>query len=309
MATTPTRSSDRERTAARLLKSSAERSYDPDVDIDWDAPDDAELLFMPEELVTLYGTPLWETMTPKQRRDLGRYEIAWITSQGIQSEIVLMEILLRVAAKYDPTRAHVHYALTEVADECRHSTMFGRGLQTLRVEGDPPPPKLPPGAARVLRLIGAAVPIGPVSWAAALFIEDVLDKMQREIMTDERVQPRVRMVNRIHVLEEARHMTFAREELTRSMERSGSLTVAISRVVVGLAVYLNPVLQMHPRVYKNVGLDPYEARRQALANPHRKEAARRHAERFVSTMRDAGLIEGRLATALWKRSDFYSEAS
>jgi hypothetical protein len=292
----------REATALRLLQSSAEHSYDPDVDIDWEAPEEDDKLFLPEELVTLYGTPLWDTMTDEQKRDLGRYELAWITSTGIFAELGLMTMLVRVAALHDPTKSHVHYALTEIADECRHSTMFSRALEAHRRDGDPAPLRLPKGAIRIARLAGALLPIGPVSWAGTLMVEDILDKLQRETMNDERVQPRVRMVNRIHVLEEARHMTYARDELTRSVRRSGPVGMALSRLTVALLAYTNPMLQMHPRVYKDVGLDPYEARRQALANPHRQEALARHSERFVATMEDAGLIKGRVTKALWNRS-------
>ncbi len=292
----------REETAARLLRSSAEHSYDPDVDIDWDAPEEPGKLFLPEALVTLYGTPLWKTMTDEQRSDLGRYELAWITSQGIVAELGLMTMLVRVAAMHDPTSSHVHYALTEVADECRHSTMFSRALETHRREGDPELPKPPKWAVGVARFAGAVLPIGPVSWAATLMVEDLLDKLQRETLNHERVQPRVRMVNRIHVLEEARHMTYAREELARSVARSGIVAMTLARLTVALMAYANPLLTMHPAVYQAVGLDPHEARRQALANPHRHAALQRHAERFVSTMEDAGLIKGRVTTALWQRS-------
>lgn len=291
-----------EETASRLLRSSAERSYDPDVDIDWDAPEDPDKLFLPEELVTLYGTPLWETMTEDQRADLGRYELAWITSQGIVAELGLMTMLIRVAAMHDPTSSHVHYALTEVADECRHSTMFSRALEVHRREGDPDLPKLPRWALGVARFAGAVLPIGPISWAGTLMVEDILDKLQRETLNDDRVQPRVRMVNRIHVLEEARHMTYARDELTRSVERSGIVGMTLARLSVALMAYANPMLTMHPATYKAVGLDPYEARRQALVNPNRHVALQRHAERFVATMQDAGLIKGRVTTALWRRS-------
>ena len=293
----------REATALRLLRSSADKSYDPDVDIDWDAPELPDKLFLPEELVTLYGTPLWETMTDQQKRDLGRYELAWITSQGIMAELGLMTMLVRVASMHDPTTSHVHYALTEVADECRHSTMFSRGLEAHTRPDDPDLPRPPRWMIRGARLMGALLPIGPLSWAATLLVEDILDKLQRETMNDESIQPRVRMVNRIHVIEEARHMTYARDELTRSVERAGPVTLALTRLILGVLALTNPLLQMHPRVYKDVGLDPYEARRQALANPHRRQAMARHSERFVATMEEAGLIKGRVTTALWRRSD------
>jgi len=53
----------REEFAERLLKGSVRKSYAPVVDIDWDAPLDPDKFFLPPKCVSLYGTPLWDSMT------------------------------------------------------------------------------------------------------------------------------------------------------------------------------------------------------------------------------------------------------
>src|SRR5699024_2909894 len=126
---------DREKTAERLLKSSANKFYDPEVDIDWDAPLVEGKRYVPERHSTLYGTELWEQLTPEQRIELGKHEIASIASNGIWFEVLLMQMLLREVYREDPTSRHAQYALTEVADECRHSTMFARMTERI---GCPP---------------------------------------------------------------------------------------------------------------------------------------------------------------------------
>lgn len=302
------RRASREAVAARLLSSSAERWYDPDVDIDWDQPPADGKVYHPEELISLYGTPLWESMTAEQRYELGRQEIAWITTRGIFAEIGLMQTLLRVAAATGPISDHAHYALTEVAEECRHSIMFGRAIRA-NLQGDvdrlPKPPKWVLSVARVLT---AVLPLGTATWANTLMVEDLLDRMQRETTRNDDVQPMVRMVNRIHILEEARHMTYAREEMQRCIERDGPVALAFNRLLIALGAWADPRIAIHPKVYANVGLDPKQARRQAMSNPHRHEVIRRHAKRFVDTMEQAGLIKGRLTTALWRRSYMWEPA-
>lgn len=49
---------DREQVAERLLDSSAKHSFDPDTELDWDAPLEEGKWFWPPELVSLYDTPL-----------------------------------------------------------------------------------------------------------------------------------------------------------------------------------------------------------------------------------------------------------
>ena len=122
---------DRDRTAARLLRSSAEHSYDPEVEIDWEAPLAPDRYFVPPHRSTLYGTALWEGMTEQQRITLTRHEVASIAGLGVWFETILMQLLIRGYYKQDPTAAHAQYALTEVADECRHSVMFGRMIDRL----------------------------------------------------------------------------------------------------------------------------------------------------------------------------------
>src|SRR5262245_782290 len=122
---------DREKTAERLLRASAEHSYDPDVDIDWAAPLAPDRYFVPPHRSSLYGTALWDGLTEEQRITLTRHEAASIASLGIWFETILMQLLIRGYDRLDPTAAHAQYALTEVADECRHSVMFGRMIARL----------------------------------------------------------------------------------------------------------------------------------------------------------------------------------
>jgi hypothetical protein len=290
-------SPDSERTAARLLSSSAQRSYDPDVDLDWSDPVVEGKHFHPPEGCTLYGTPLWDELTPEQRVELGKHEIACVGSLGIVSEIALMHGLLHLAGSGDPTSDYVHYALTEVADECRHSTMFGKSIRV----GGTGAYLIPTWLRAVLPVIGL-LPITALSWAATLLVEDLTDKQQRETMVDDRIQPSIRMINRIHVIEEARHMSFAREELFRAVETAGPLEMALSRVVLaGLAFGVSRV-RVLPRVYASVGLPPRRAWRAGLDNPHYHRTLQRYADRMVATFTEAGLMRGPVTMFIWRRS-------
>jgi len=79
----PTSSSAREEFAERLLKGSVKKSYEPVVDIDWDAPLEPDKFFLPPEVVTLYGTPQWDAMTREQQIELSRQELVNVLSAGI----------------------------------------------------------------------------------------------------------------------------------------------------------------------------------------------------------------------------------
>lgn len=287
----------REKVAERLLRSSAARSYDPEVDIDWSAPLPADKAYLPEHRVSLYGTELWQGLTAEQRHELGKHEIISITSFGIYAEVALMHLLLKVVTKGDPTTRHAQYALTEVADECRHSTMFGRGIERSGVG-----PYLSPRWFRMALNLSLMLPIGPATYGGTLLVEELLDRLQRETLADEDMQPTIRMINKIHVLEEARHISFAREEVKRMVPKMGRLPLALNRLALAFAAPFLVRLLVQPDVYRSVGLDPKQARKVALSNPHHRESLRWMGERLVGFLTEAGMIKGRVTTALWRRS-------
>ena len=294
---------DREDIAQRLLRSSAKASFDPLVEIDWDAPIDPDRYAIRPERVSLYGTELWEQLSEAQRKELSRHETASIASIGIWFETILMQMLVRHAYDRDPTSNHIQYAYTEIADECRHSVMFAKmvgrlGARYYRV--DP----LTQFLGRVFKTISNT----PLTFSAALYVEEVLDQLQRESMVDEELEPLVRAVSRIHVVEEARHMRYAREEFLRVWKRRGPLSKAYSRLVLALVVYFATTRLVHPDCYAAVGLDPRAARRAARRNPHWRRSLTWMARKAVATFTEAGVIQGP-AKGLWRRAGVLEESA
>jgi hypothetical protein len=287
---------DREQVAERLLESSAKHSYDPDTALDWDAPLEDGKWFWPPELVSLYDTPLWRRMSPEQQRDLSRHEAASLASLGIWFEIILMQLLVRHIYDKPVTSAHVRYALTEIADECRHSKMFARLIQR---SGAPayPVSRLNHQLARVLKTVSTT----PGSFACTLLGEEILDWMQRLTFPDERVQTLVRGVTRIHVVEEARHVRYAREELRRQMVTAPRWERELTRISSGEAARVFSVAFVNPEVYARVGLDKREAVAQVKASGHRREVMRTGARRLTDFLDEIGVLRG-VGRRLWTSS-------
>ncbi len=283
-------------TAHRLLRSTARQSYDPEVDIDWDAPLVDGAWFMQPERLSLYGTPVWEAMSREQRVELSRHEVASIASVGLWFEIILMQMMVRELYDEDPRSERTQYALTEVGDECRHSVMFGRAIARCGVPAYGPTPHVHRLGRGFKALAG-----GVSAYASILVAEEILDRWQRELMRDERVQPLIRMVSRIHVLEEARHMTFAREEVERALPTLTRPQLAWHRMIVAQTAFMVARTLVNPQVYVAVGLDPKEAKRAAFTNPRYRETLAWMGERVVGFLDEQGLI-GPTQRKVWERS-------
>ncbi|MFE9400048.1 diiron oxygenase [Streptomyces flavidovirens] len=281
--------------AERLLRASA-ASAGVDARIDWDASFEEGAWFMPPEWVSLYGTPLWQSMDHTSRVELSRQEMAALASGGIWTELCLMQMLGRYMAGRDLIDARTRYALTEVGEETRHSLMFARLISAMRCRA-----YTPPGYVNHLFSLTNVVYGRIGTFAVTLLSEEVNDLVQREAMKDERVQPLVRQVCRVHVTEEARHVSFARTELTHAMRTASAANVRVQRELVGVTAFVFMAHRMPATVYRAVGLDPAAARQQALANPHYREILRRSGHKAVTFLTEIGLISPR-QRHWWRRA-------
>lgn len=284
-------------TARRLLGSAETLSYDPVHEVDWETPLDKDFHGASPEWSTLYGTSYWAELTPAQQKELTRQEAASVASTGIWFEMILQQMVLRDFYAKDPTDPAFQWALTEIADECRHSIMFARGAEK---RGAPPyrPRKLAVELGRVFKATAG----GEAAYAAILVAEEVLDVMQRDWMRDERVVPFVRTINNIHVVEESRHMKFAREETRERLEGAGRLRRQYNALVVSIASYFIVSSMVNPAVYANAGLDTRRAVREAKANEHHKSMMRTSCAGLMEFLASCGLLT-RAATVFYKRAN------
>ncbi|WP_138844091.1 AurF N-oxygenase family protein [Rhodococcus pyridinivorans] len=277
----------RQETAQRLLDSSARLSYDPELEIDWDAPLVDGKYGMTPEWCSLYGTDLWERMSEDQRITLTEHEAASIAGTGIWFEMILMQMLVRDLYRHDPATPYVQFGLTEIADECRHSIMFARSAQRYGI-----PSYRPKRWIRETGRLFKAVARGALAYGGTLFAEEILDMMQRDFMRDERVQPITRTVSHVHVVEESRHIRYAREETRRRSARLGRLERAWIRIHLGVSAYFVVTSLVNDQVYAAAGLDVAEAKKAAQENGHYHDKLRQGTRRTVEFLDEVGLIGG-----------------
>ncbi|MCE5291282.1 MAG: diiron oxygenase [Nocardiaceae bacterium] len=292
-----------EKLSTTLIKASQKQSYNPWVDIDWDAPLDPDKFYITPNRVTLYGTDMWDEMTRAQQIELSKHETASIASAGVFFEMILMQMVLRTIYDQDPRTSHVHWALTEIADECRHSIMFGKYCDKVGVS-----PHRHSAMFNELGRIFKTIAWGPMAYAGILVAEEILDEAQKEMMRDEDLQPLVRKVAQIHVTEEARHMRFAREEIVDMVKAGLNPADKIAQQTICAVVgYTIVQALVSPGVYPAVGLDQKRALQAARNNPHVHAARAEWGKNLVEFLHENGLIGGP-AAGLWRACDLITDA-
>ena len=293
--TTSTASTDARSGSQRLLDSAATLSYDPATEIDWEAPLDPDHFGLNPEWSTLYGTALWEEMTHEQRVTLTRHEVASIMSTGIWFEMILQQMVLRDQYCTDYAAADFQFALTEIADECRHSIMFARACQKMGV-----PAYFPTRSTTALGRGFKSFASAEVAFGGILVAEEVLDVMQRDWMRGEQVLPIVRTSSKIHVVEESRHMKFARQEMRERIEGASAARRQTSALVIAIAANLIVSSMVNERVYAAAGLDPARAVTAARSNEHHHTLMRSSCAHLMDFLDELGLLT-RPAQRLYQR--------
>ncbi|MGW4459341.1 AurF N-oxygenase family protein [Streptomyces albidoflavus] len=281
----------------RLLESSAKLSYDPATEVDWDTPLDKSFHGMSPEWSSLYGTRYWDELTEDQRKELTRQESGSVASTGIWFEVILQQMVLRDIYSKDPGSPEFQWALTEIADECRHSIMFARGVRKLGA-----PAYKPRRAVMELGRLFKTLAVGEAAYASILVAEEVLDVMQRDWMRDERVVPFVRTINNIHVVEESRHMKFARDETIKRLEKAGWLRRNVQALVIAICAYFVITSMWNRDVYRNAGLNTERALAEAKGNQHHKSMIRSSCSGLMDFLASAKLLT-RPAAAVYRRAN------
>lgn len=269
----------------RLLESAAILSYDPEKEVDWAKPLDTTKYGLNPEWSSLFGTPLWDEMSEQQRIDLTHHEVGSVMSTGIWFETMLQSMVLRSQYSSDYGDPEFRFALTEIADECRHSIMFSKTCSKMGV-----PHYRPKRAYHELARAFRTFAPPEQCFTAILVAEEVLDIMQRDWMRGENVLEEVRTTSKIHVVEEARHMKFARIEITEHLQGKTKLRRHIGAMVTSIVAAIIVDSLVNDDVYANVGLDPQRAKHEAKNNTHHHNLMRMSCVHLMDFLDEVGLL-------------------
>ncbi len=286
----------------------AKRCYPWDVNvIDWSAPIDDEHEYMPSGFSFLHGSELEPRLSLKERSFLTRWEFTCLMRNQTQGEHILNQALLGVLYHIDPYDPAYRYMLHEVAEECQHMSMFNDWVRLnsdIRTRGLGQD-QLGTAVSVLTPVIATRFPA--LLWTLTFLFEVFGDQMARRAASDpnKRLHPIVRQLMKAHVIEEARHVAFAREWLVRLLEtmRPASRR-ALARVTeTTLATILRLNFPFVPLFY-SAQIRPLVSRRafrRALQSPHRRELLQRQVGGAVAVLREIGVVRERTLRR-WDRS-------
>ena len=201
----------------RLSQQSVVKHFDAYADVPWDDPeyriDPADPRWELSDDDPLGATDWYKAQPQEVRARIGLQGIVSAMKTGLQFESVLKRGLLEYATTLPNGASEFRYAYHEVIEEAHHSLMFQEFVN--RSEFDPPGmPKMMQFGSRGVVKLGRKFP--ELFFLFVLGGEDPIDYVQRqELRSGKEIHPLLERIMRIHVTEEARHLSFARHYLKR----------------------------------------------------------------------------------------------
>ena len=228
----------------RLNDLSVTKHFDAYADIAWDDPSfaldptDPRWELTPDD--PLGGTQWYQALPQPTRARLGVEMVASKMKIGLVFESILKRGLLEYAFLLPDHSPEFRYAYHEVIEEAQHSLMFQEFVNRTGYDA--------PGLAwydqlssRWIIRLGRRFP--QLFFLFVLGGEDPIDYVQRrELRSDREKHPLLERIIRIHVTEEARHLSFARHYLKRTVPQLGAWRRG--QLAVGAPLILGTMAQL-----------------------------------------------------------------
>jgi hypothetical protein len=228
----------------RLNRLSVTKHFDAYADVDWDSPElaldptDARWELSPDD--PLGATGWYQALPPETRARLGCEVVASKMKIGLVFENVLKRGLLEFAMTLPNNSPEFRYVYHEVIEEAQHSLMFQEFVNRTGFDAAGLGWRERVSSRGIVKL-GHRFP--ELFFLFVLGGEDPIDYVQRrELRSDHPIHPLLERIMRIHVTEEARHLSFARHYLKQRVPELPPSRRA--RLAIGAPLILGRMAQL-----------------------------------------------------------------
>jgi hypothetical protein len=293
----------------RLNKASVDKHWEAYTDIAWDDPemqvDQNDARWILSDVDRLGRTAWYRAQPGEIQAQIGLWRVATMMKIGLQFENLLKRGLLNYAYRLPNGRPEFRYVYHETTEECHHGMMFQEFVNRtqLPIRGMP----------RSLRTIAEVTPLIPLINTELFFVfvlggEDPIDYVQRKALREGHIKhPLEEAIMRIHIAEEARHISFARHYLRHrvpDMRRHRRRYLGLVTPVI-LGVMARIMLSPPGAMVRRFRIPP-EVVQEAYQSTEAQDEIRASVAKVRDLMAELGLIT-RVNKRLWKAFGIWDE--
>ena len=275
-----------------LYDKGKQQQWDAATRIDWSIDLDPE---NPQEiddrLIPIYGSPIWDRLTAKEKVNLRRHQQAQSLSQFMHGEQGALMAAARIVQTVPDLDAKF-YAATQVMDEARHVEAYARLLNEKMGIAYP----ITPGLASLLETVLTDRRWDMTYLGMQILIEGLaLAAFQR--IRDYAKNPLAAAVNAYVMQDEARHVAFGRLALRDYYPQLSDGERDEREEFVVEACYHMRDRFNQKELWENLGLPVKEVIEAVMASENMRLFRKRLFSRIVPTVKDIGLWGPRVQKA------------
>ena len=227
----------------RLSRLSAGKGFDAYRDVDWDDAgtlDPTDERWVLPDIDPLAATDFYRSLPADEQARIGLVRMASCLKTGWLFENLLQQGLLHRALYLRDGSEEFRYVLHEVIEESQHTLMFNEFVNRAGVPVRGMPAWLRLAVEQLVPRISLADP--SLFFVLVLGGEDPIDCLQRRMLARGGGHPLLEQIMRIHIAEEARHISYARAAMKQHVPRlprwrRHSLAIAVP-IVLGIMIRL-----------------------------------------------------------------------
>ncbi len=275
-----------------LYTKSKDLQWDGARALPWALSVDPEGPRFPDEVVPIYGTPLWDKLTPRERVALKREVVSWMLSQFLHGEQGALLATAQIVTTVQTVDAKL-YGATQVMDEARHVEVYERYLREKMELTYPVTPTLKRLLDIILtdgrwdfKYLGMQIMVEGLALAAFGLLRE---------MTDE---PLIRKLTGNVIRDEARHVAFGVLSLKDHYTHMPAPELRDREDFVIEASRLMRDRFLAPEVWEKMGMPVEECCQIALESPLMQQFRCMLFSKIVPNLRRLSLLTPRVRTAL-----------
>ncbi|MDQ3756965.1 MAG: diiron oxygenase [Actinomycetota bacterium] len=286
----------------RLNKLSVERHADAYADIAWESEelriDPADPRFALWSVDPLTETQWYKAQPIEVQTRLGLWRVATAMRVGWEFENILQRGALAYLFRLDNGAPQFRYLHHEIIEESQHTLMFQEFVNRTGLPVKGLPWRIKRAAERIVIPLSGRFPA--LFFLFVLGGEEPVDHLQRRLLRDGGLHPLVERIIRIHVAEEARHVSFARHYLATEVPKLGWARKQVMGAAAPVLMGIMSRLMLEPSRYmlRKNGV-PRAVAREAYGSPEAHELLRDSVAKVRNLWDELGLVNA-ANRPLWK---------
>ncbi len=279
--------------------------------IDWNSP---EYAIMPDdprwilpETFDLGAHEWYQTLPDNERIRIGMYRYAQVARVGSEFEEALISGIAIRNMWLPSDSVEKRYSTHEAEEEQRHILMFDEFVRRTGTN----PKGAPDWFRKVSYMVGPVAKLAPVAfWAVVLAGEEPIDRTQRSLLDYAKkggeIHPLIHRVMKVHVEEEARHISFAddflREHADRMTPRQRRVMAKSMPFILRLAA--DVMLKPSKEAQADMDIPEWVAEETWFESEHGNETLQNLFVKTVPRLDDLNLIDttSKIGKIGWRRS-------